>query len=144
MTDHILGLFPALLTLNVTSPGEPRYNCIAWAAGTNTQWWWPDGRNYWPMDAPLLDSLDAFVPAFATLGYERCSDGILEDGFEKIAIYQSSDGVQHASRQLNTGYWTSKLGRLEDIEHSSPAELEGSDYGAVVQYMRRPTPAPTQ
>ena len=108
MTDHIIGLFPALLTLNVTSPGEPRYNCIAWAAGTNTQWWWPDGRNYWPMDAPLLDGLDAFVAAFATLGYERCSDGILEDGFEKIAIYQSSDGVQHASRQLNTGYWTSK------------------------------------
>jgi hypothetical protein len=94
------------------------------------------------MDAPLLDSLDAFVPAFATLGYERCSDGILEDGFEKIAIYQSSDGVQHASRQLNTGYWTSKLGRLEDIEHSSPAELEGSDYGAVVQYIRREARSP--
>ena len=31
----------------------------------------------------------AFVAAFSTLGYEPCTDGTLEDGFEKIAIYRS-------------------------------------------------------
>ena len=82
-------------------------------------------------------SAAAFVEAFSTLGYEPCADGDLEDGFEKIAIYQSPGGIQHAARQLSTGRWTSKLGGLEDIEHASPAELEGAEYGEVVQYLRR-------
>ncbi len=75
--------------------------------------------------------------AFGALGYEPCADGLLEDGFEKVAIYQSPSGVQHMARQLQTGWWTSKLGQLEDIEHETPAELEGDIYGVVVQYMRR-------
>ena len=86
----------------------------------------------------MRNELAAFVTAFGTLGYGPCADGGLEQGFEKIAIYQSPKGVTHAARQLSTGRWTSKLGQLEDIEHTSPAELEGSEYGRVVQYMRRP------
>ena len=89
------------------------------------------------MGAPMEDSLDAFVAAFGTLGYERCSDGALEEGFERIALYGLSNSITHAARQLNTGLWTSKLGKLEDIEHSTSSELEGTDYGSVVQYMRR-------
>ena len=85
----------------------------------------------------MESSLAAFVAAFSAIGYERCADGALEDGFEKVAIYQSPYGVQHMARQLRTGWWTSKLGSLEDIEHASPTELEGIEYGAVVQYMRR-------
>ena len=81
--------------------------------------------------------MSAFVKAFGTLGYEPCTDGVLEDGFEKVAIYQSPSGIQHMARQLHTGRWTSKLGQLEDIEHETPAELEGDIYGIVVQYMRR-------
>ena len=38
---------------------------------------------------------------------------------------------------LSTGRWTSKLGGLEDFEHDSPSELEGVEYGQVVQYLRR-------
>ncbi len=83
-------------------------------------------------------NLAAFVAAFSTLGYEPCADGALEDGFEKVAIYESPQGVEHASRQLRTGRWTSKLGNREDIEHESPTELEGDLYGEVKQYMRRP------
>lgn len=88
----------------------------------------------------MRNDLSAFVAAFGTLGYEPCSDGDLEDGFEKIAIYRSPSGIQHAARQLGTGRWTSKLGGLEDIEHGSPAELEGVEYGRVVQYLRRTLP----
>lgn len=84
----------------------------------------------------MENSLGAFMEAFGTLGYEPCANGTLEDDCEKIAIYQLPQGVQHAARQLSTGRWTSKLGRLQDIEHSSPAELEGSEYGTVAQYMR--------
>ena len=85
----------------------------------------------------MESDLAAFTTAFSTLGYAPCADGALEDGFEKVAIYQSPRGIQHAARQLSTGRWTSKLGGLEDIEHASPAELEGAEYGEVVQYMRR-------
>ena len=93
----------------------------------------------------MESSLVAFVAAFGTLGYEPCADGALEDGFERVAIYESPDGVQHAARQLSTGWWTSKVGTLEDIEHASPAELEGTEYGKVVQYMRRATsPSPPE
>ena len=53
-------------------------------------------------------------------------------------VYESLSGyVVHMARQLPTDRWTSKLGGLEDIEHASPAELEGREYGIVVQYMRR-------
>ena len=84
--------------------------------------------------------LAAYIAAFHTLGYVPCADGSLEEGFEKVAIYQSLSGyVVHMARQLPTGRWTSKIGSLEDIEHASPAELEGREYGTVVQYMRRET-----
>ena len=83
-------------------------------------------------------SVQAFVAAFATLRYEPCDDGNLEEEFEKVAIYGLSHGaVKHMARQLRTGRWTSKLGKLEDIEHGSPSELEGNEYGFVIQYMRR-------
>ena len=85
-------------------------------------------------------SVAAFEEAFRVLGYERCPDGAPEEGFEKIAIYELNSEVTHIARQLTTGQWTSKIGYLEDIEHASPAELEESDYGKVVEYMRRPRP----
>lgn len=78
-----------------------------------------------------------FVSAFRTLGYEPCDNGNLEDGFEKVAIYELDAEVTHMARQLPSGRWTSKIGRLEDIEHASPINLEGSEYGTVAQYLRR-------
>ena len=89
--------------------------------------------------------LAAYVAAFGTLGYEQCADGSLQEGFEKVAIYEPLSGyVLHMARQLPTGRWTSKLGGLEDFEHASPAELEGREYGAVVQYMRRIASPPSR
>lgn len=138
MTEELQEAFPSLSDYTVTSPPSRRYNCIAWVAGINNDWWWPNGVDYWPSDAPLEASLSAFIVAFATLGYEPCGDGALEEKTEKVAIYALLDGrTTHAARQLPSGRWTSKLGEAEDIEHGSPAELEGAEYGAVVQYMRR-------
>ena len=101
-------------------------------------WWWPGHDFYWPLEQVDGEGLLTFIAAFNTFGYERCSDGFLEEGFEKIAIYQSSDGsISHLARQLSNGRWTSKIGTLEDIEHGEPSELEGDRYGVVVQYMKR-------
>jgi hypothetical protein len=62
--------------------------------------------------------------------YQVCSDGGLEPGVEKVAIYVDDFGIpQHVARQLPDGTWTSKLGKGEDIGHVSPESLAGDLYG---------------
>jgi hypothetical protein len=134
-------LFPNLAAegFTTTSAASRRYNCIAWAAGRADAWWWPDPQFvcYWPDAAPRRETLDAFVAAFETLRYQRCSEADADDGFEKIAIYQSGGLPTHAARQLPDGAWTSKLGRNIDITHTLRG-LEGPEYGQVAIFMRRP------
>lgn len=84
--------------------------------------------------------MEAFVAAFATLGYSPCPDGAVESGQEKVAIFVGKDGKPtHAARQLPGGTWTSKLGKGEDISHSVYG-LEAGQYGDVAQYMKRRIP----
>jgi hypothetical protein len=134
-------LFPNLAAegFTATSAASRRYNCIAWAAGSDDAWWWPDAELvcYWPEAVERLETLEAFIAAFATLDYHLCPDGSTEDGFNRIAIYQLGGLPTHAARQLPDGSWTSKLGRSIDITHSLRG-LEGPEYGQVAIYMRRP------
>jgi len=134
--------FPALAgsQYEVTSPAQVDYNCVAWAAGNDSRWWWPDEFNqyYWPPEVPRRTTLEAFVRAFQVLGFEVCNDGSLEIGWEKVAIYTRDDGAPtHAARQLPDGTWTSKLGRLEDIKHVSLDHLSGEAYGQPRAFLRR-------
>lgn len=138
-------IFPRLrgTSYEVTSPAEPDYNCIAWAADDNSRWWWPDaaGLYYWPEGVPRRETMAAFVEAFRTLGFEVCEDPSLEPGCEKIALYAKEDGVPtHAARQLPDGRWTSKLGQLEDIVHPNLRDVSGEAYGKARVILRRPTP----
>src|SRR5262249_54840239 len=122
----------------VTSPATRRYNCIAWAAGDEQNWWWPVPGTYWPAQAPRLETLEAFVQAYGTLGYAPCESDGLEPGFEKIALYANSAGKPtHAARQLPSGQWTSKVGRGVDIVHETPDALAGDLYGNPVQLLKR-------
>lgn len=134
-------VFPNLAAegFTTTSPASQRYNCIAWAAGRDDAWWWPDPEFvcYWPDAAPRQESIDAFVAAFTDLGYEPCPGGELQDGFEKVAIYRCGGLPTHAARQLRDGSWSSKLGRNIDITHTL-AGLEGCEYGRVVAFLKRP------
>ena len=123
----------------ITSPDTPEYNCIAWAAEDPKRWWWPDPMDnyYWPNEAPRVETVEAFIRAFETLGYITCSDSAYEKGFNKIAIYADIRGVPtHAARQLNTGFWTSKLGGSYDIEHTYEG-VTSSIYGSVAVTMKR-------
>ncbi len=136
-------LFPKLKSsrYQITSSVSFDYNCIAWAAGDVEKAWWPDKGNigYWPDNIPRNESLEAFIKMFQTLGYEVCRDPESEAAYEKIAIYtKDHNEVTHAARQLPSGAWTSKLGKLEDIEHT----LEGITgpapaYGSVSAIMKR-------
>jgi hypothetical protein len=130
--------FPNLAaTFQVTSDTTPKYNCIAWAAGDTSRWWWPSTAYYWPSEAPRIETLDAFVKAFATLGYTPCADGSLEVDSEKVAIYCDMGTPTHMARQMRSGAWTSKLGRSWDIGHIAPAEVGGPLYGSVTLYLSR-------
>lgn len=144
MNYHLSGQFPKLhhSDYRETSPLDPVYNCIAWAAGDVNRWWWPirfARAVYWPRGVPMQEDLPSFVAAFQILGFSPCQNGDLEAGFEKIALFASADGTPtHAARQLNSGCWSSKLGEGHDIEHVSLIVLEGGIYGEVVQFLKRP------
>jgi hypothetical protein len=133
--------FPRLKrsTYYLTSPPSNHYNCIAWAAGDTTRWWWPNPPfSFWPPQVQAREELGAFIDAFGTLGFVPCADGTPENGHEKVALFADAKGVpKHAARQLLNGAWTSKLGPHEDIRHSIYG-LEGAAYGDVVQYLKRP------
>lgn len=125
----------------ITSPQSKFYNCIAWAAGRDDRNWWPVNYGYWPRGVRRALSLDAFVEAFESLGYERCSGGALEAGYEKVVLYALNDEPTHAARQLPDGRWSSKLGKNHDVMHHTVRGVEGPLYGRAVQYMRRPRTA---
>jgi hypothetical protein len=123
---------------HVTSPQDVQYNCIAWAAGEDDVWWWPDNMlyAYWPDTVTRQTTIEAFVQAFSTKGYYPCDNGSLEEGFEKIALYAINEKPTHAARQLRDGNWTSKLGQNHDISHTIDA-LDGPQYGSVSLFLKR-------
>jgi hypothetical protein len=98
---------------------------------------WPNISNYfWPVGIPDIDHIDSFIELFKSIGYVVCVDGLLEDSFEKICLYEKDWLPKHAARQLPNGSWASKLGPMHDVEHSEHA-LDGGDYGQISVYMKR-------
>jgi hypothetical protein len=149
------GDFPLLADYEWVAPPSPatmRYNCIAWSVGRTNRKWWPDpwGVGEWFRGVARLGTLEAFIFGYRSIGYIECTNGTLEPGIEKIALYATAGAFgelvpTHAAYQLENGRWTSKLGDFEDIEHYRVDSLTGRKYGAVVQYMsrqRQPRPAP--
>jgi len=97
MRDLIERLFPRLREsrFEITSPADPSYNCVAWAAGDVGRWWWPGEAmfTYWPADVIREQSIASFVMAFETLGYLPAVSGSHDPQFEKVAIFASADGT---------------------------------------------------
>jgi hypothetical protein len=139
--EEIEAAFPSLSGRNyeVASPATFDYNCIAFAAGDQNNWWWPDTMNvaHWPSNAPREETVEAFVEVFRLLGYEPCPDDTPMDGFEKVAIFALGHLPTHVARLHRDGYWISKLGVSEDIRHDL-RDLEGDVYGRVVCVLQRP------
>jgi hypothetical protein len=122
----ILAAFPDLATDDpvVTHPSDPRFNCVAWAAGVVDAVWWPaDPDGYWPPGISDELTVAAMVAALGTVGYVSCAGGEPEPGFEKVAVYARSDVPTHVARQLADGRWSSKLGRS-----ISPASRKNSHW----------------
>lgn len=131
----------------ITSPPDPKYNCIAFAVGDLAQFWDDLGfpakmkvkGYYWPPGVPSANTLIGWIKVFELHGYTETDDSNLDPEYEKIAIYASTDGPEHVARQKASGIWTSKTGKGVDMEHTLEA-LEGDFYGRVVKIMRRKCP----
>jgi hypothetical protein len=133
---------PGLLTGSheITSIETDAYNCIAWALHDTKQWWWPTPKYacYWPPGVARDNSRETVIRVFELHGYHSCDGREREEGFEKVALYEHPDfGVEHVARQLRSGFWTSKIGEWEDIEHENASMLEGDEYGYLVCFMKR-------
>ena len=122
-----------------TSPQSRSYNCIAWAYGDNTRWYWPDPYNiyYWHPELPREENLDNFISLFKIKGYELCNSGTFEKGYIKIAIFcDKNNEPTHAAKQLENGYWSSKLGENIDVQHTIKS-IENGIYGNVKVFMKK-------
>ncbi len=72
--------------------------------------------------------MDGIAGLFQDKGYEVCENALLETGFQKVALFAKDGLPTHATRQLSDGFWTSKLGALEDVRHALFA-ISGGMYG---------------
>jgi len=139
VTRKLRRLFPRLFgnEYELTSKKTRRYNCLAWAIG-DTEVWWDGGiGGAWPDGVPDDGSVLAAIRFFEHFGCTCAANADFENGLQKIAIYGDDRGYTHAARQLPDGRWTSKLGKLQDIEHDKLESLFGHRYGTVVQIMEK-------
>jgi hypothetical protein len=122
----------------ITSPEDEFYNCIAWAYGDNTRFYWPVEHPdaYWPPGIKKTVEIDSFIELYSSIGYIMCDNAELEEGIEKVAIYSQFGVPTHAARQLPNGLWTSKLGRSNDVSHTLDNIRDGI-YGNVTVLMKR-------
>lgn len=132
---------------DVTSPATVGYNCVAYAAKDETRPWWPINPRraaryyYWPVE-PRQATVQNFILAFETLGYQHCQTGDHEEGYEKVAIYvDEDDKPKHMARELGDGVWASKLGDMQDIRHHTLEAIENDMYGQAKYFMRKPLEA---
>jgi hypothetical protein len=139
VTKKLRHLFPRLFgnEYQVTSRKTRKYNCLAWAAGDNSAWWDAAPGGTWPAGVPDDGTVDAATCLYEHFGYTRTNKIEPEAGVIKIAIYGDDQGYTHAARQLPNGRWTSKLGKLQDIEHDRLENLFGQFYGNMVQIMEK-------
>ena len=137
--QELISIFPKLSTedFEAVDQSEPRYNCIAYAAGDIAKWWWPDGINYWPPWATLDNRIESLKEAFTGLGYNPCDDSDTEEGYQKVALYEHQGRFKHAALQMPSGRWRSKMGKGPVVEHNSPESLANGIYGCPTVFMRR-------
>lgn len=142
LKDYLLN-FPKLssdINFKIKSPFDQKYNCIAYACNKNDRFWWPqdniDGVE-WPYGLPLNTSIGNFIKLFEKHEYVVCDTHELENDFQKIALYELKGECKHAALQIFNGLWKSKMGMLEDIEHSDPFSIEGPSYGIAKVFMKR-------
>jgi hypothetical protein len=79
---------------------------------------------------------------FTVQGYKPTKNRKVEPGYEKVAIYVDLTDMLPSHVAVSDGrVWKSKLGKGQDIYHSSLDVLEGTEkdeYGIVERVLKRP------
>ena len=119
---------------------------MAFANGDERHFWTPNifgGPYHWPARVVREDSIQAWTEIFTNDGYELTNNRDVEAGFQKVAIYIDLTDMLPSHVAIADGEtWKSKLGKGQDIEHSSLDILEGDEcceYGIVDKILRRRT-----
>ncbi len=132
-----------------TSEETDHYNCFAYVAGDAKRPWCPlpilPRGVYWPVTVKpdQEDTVWPVLEGYGAIGFEWCTDGALESGMEKIAIYANErEQPTHVAIQRESGVWQSKLGSDIDVEHTlesleSSEEFGPSEYGKAKYFMKR-------
>lgn len=156
--ERLIGAFPKLEdekgVFHIESPETSGYNCIAWAMGFDDRWvdyLLDSPKKWWPAGVSRDWRTDTLISAFEAVGFEKCEDGNTEEGYDKVALYRvrpfqdpetdewiDEYGWTHAARVIQDNVYHSKIGPSFDIYHRSGDVFEGTDYGEIYQYMRRP------
>jgi len=107
--------------------------------GRQDRWWEAEGipGYYWPDSIARDGTVKSAIALFELLGFDICDNGEIEPGYGKVALYGDSGSYTHVARQLENGKWTSKIGRLHDIEHDSLDGLVGQEYGLVINFLKK-------
>jgi hypothetical protein len=122
-----------------TSDATKSYNCIAWAFGDDSRWWWPGDPElaYWPVTGAGSPTLEVFREALEQRGFRESNAAEADSAEGSIALYgETTYGVTeitHAAKRLGNSEWSSKLGEDVDVAHTLSA-LENGLYGQVVAY----------
>jgi hypothetical protein len=124
---------------SIKSPVDPKYNCVAFAVGDTSNFWYDAKVNgyYWPPGCSSAETIEGWVCVFLLHGYVDCDDDSFESEFERIAIYGSVNHPEHVARQTASGRWVSKMGKGCDIEHLTLASVESEIMGRVMKIMKR-------
>lgn len=73
--------------------------------------------------------------------FEPCTSGGLDEALEKIAVWFDGERFLHVAKQLENGWWSSKLGIYHDISHATNECLCGgrpNEYGSDPEFLARP------
>ncbi|HYE53679.1 MAG TPA: hypothetical protein VD996_02510 [Chitinophagaceae bacterium] len=123
-----------------TSLKKRGYKCVWYALmldrGDIDMLWF---RDFYNLDPATLDhSAKGYAKCFQQyFGFEECLSKEYEEGFIKIVLYEDKNqDFKHVARVLPNGYFTSKMGNYEDIQHSLEAVC-GNEYGYPVLYMKK-------
>lgn len=98
----------------------------------NFAWsWWPEG-------VPYDENRESLVALFEYFGFESSDNNVLEDGYDKVALYADEEGWTHAARVISNNTLHSKIGTAWDIHHSDNDLFAETEYGSIFTYMKRP------
>jgi hypothetical protein len=128
----------------VTSTDTEDYNCIAWAVlGDTTKRWWPNAPDYyWPPECLFPDAVNSFLCVLWVLGYQPCTDGRLEDGYEKVVIYADSNGQPTQETRTSSSFRCyPSISHFPSLSRRVPASRNAA-CGETQQAPRLPQSAP--